>query len=172
MMAKMTTTRRLGSVVAGLVVLFVAYALTLELPGVRFCDGWCSRSFDPGDVPVFGRYMFTLAQTIVLGAGIWAGGSFVSRAILPHGFRWTAVASGAFVLSIVVALSLPSSQTGPAPSVPCSTPGPDGPNMGACQTGPPPMDERPRDRALVLAAGLTPLVIGVSLDRRRARPAP
>lgn len=78
---------RVAFVVAGLVAVVAAYALPLVLPGVRYCDGWCTRGFDPGDVGVFGRYTFTLAQTLVLVAGIWAGASLLSRAILPRRHR-------------------------------------------------------------------------------------
>lgn len=56
---------------------------------------------------------------------------------------WTALASGAFVLSIIVA------------------PG--------CRRR---RDERPRDRAVVVRAGLTALVVGGSLDLRRGRRTP
>jgi hypothetical protein len=143
-----------------------AFALTELLPPVRSCEGWCGPSFDTGSVSVFGRENLTALQTAVLLLGIWAGSYVVLRAVLPAHLRWTSVGAALFLVAFVVAVALPSETVGEAPSVPCSTPGQNGPVMGECTTGTAPQDERLMDRAMVLAAGAIALAASLSFDRR------
>lgn len=103
----------------------------------------------------------------MLAAGIWASAFVMSRAVLAMRLRWTAAGGGVLVLATVIALALPGSTVGAPPTVPCSTPGPDGPITGRCVTGPAPSDERLDDRALVIFSGVMALLAGGLLDRRR-----
>jgi hypothetical protein len=157
---------RIWAFLIGPSIVLAAFALTELLPPVRSCEGWCGPGFDPGSVPVFGRHNLTPLQTAVLLLGIWAGSYVVLRAVLPAHLRWTSVGAALFVVALAVAVALPSETVGEAPSIPCSTPGANGPVMGRCVTGIAPQDERLTDRAMVLATGAIGLGVALSIDRR------
>jgi hypothetical protein len=168
----MSVVRRTSLVVAAPLVLVVFLAVAWRvLPGAHVCVGsvgLSSRSTcDTGGANVFGSQLFTPAQSIVMALGIWAAAAVLGRALLPTTWRWAAGAFGLLALAVVVAYTLPSPQIGPPRTVPCSTPGPDGPVIGSCVTGPPPVDQRVPDRVLVVTAGLLALGVAVAADRRR-----
>jgi hypothetical protein len=156
-------------ILAAPVVLVALWATAwLAMPGVRHCVSiFCGANFDPGGVDLFGSQLFTPAQTVLMAIGIWASAFLLARGVLPARTAWTSVGFGLLVLAFVIAFTLPSPAVGPAPSRPCSTPGADGPVAGRCMTGPPPVDSRVPDRALVAAAGLLAVVSGSVADRRR-----
>jgi len=116
---------------------------------------------------VFGSLLFTPAQSIFMALGIWAAAAVLGLGVLPVRSLWTPVGFGVFAVAIVIAFTLPSLTTGRAPSVPCSTPGPSGAVAGRCDTGPPSVDARFSDRALVVTAGVLALSLAASVDRRR-----
>ncbi len=153
---------------APLVFLGLWWFAWVVLPGVHRCISIsCGAHFDPGGLNVFGEQFFTPAQTVDVAAGIFVASFMLALALLPRNSPWTPAGMGALALAVVIALALPSPTTGPAPSIPCSTPGPHGPVSGACATGPAPVDARIRDRALVLAGGFLALGLGLGTDRRR-----
>jgi hypothetical protein len=166
-------TRRALRAMGALVSLAVATAVAgwgVLLPGPRWCGSLsCGSAFDPGGLNVFGEQHFTLAQTAVIAAGVVVGVFLLARAVLPAWLAWTSVGLGTAVLALSVVVSLPEFETGPAPSVPCSTPGPDGPIAGRCSTGSAPVDPRVADRAASLAVGPGSVAGGLVLDRRRLR---
>jgi hypothetical protein len=146
---------------------FFAVASTM-LPAVRRCLSiYCGSRFDSGSVDVFGRDLFTLSSTVAIGLGIAVGGCLLARGLLPRPLRWTPVGFGVLSLAFVVALTLPSRIVGPAPQVPCSTPGADGPISGACIVGPEPTDDRIPERGAIAFAGIACFAAGVLTDRRR-----
>ncbi|MEX0983760.1 MAG: hypothetical protein WD096_01785 [Actinomycetota bacterium] len=154
--------------VGALAVLVGMTFLVAVLPGVRICKSmWCGYDFDPGGLDIFGRQLFTPAQTAVI-----ALGTLISSAMLAAGL-WlrlrftTAIGIGALVVTVVAAIMLPSVVTGSAPSVPCSTPGSNGRIEGTCIVGTTPMDARSLDRALIVLAGLAALALAAYVDRRR-----
>lgn len=156
-------------VLAAPVVTIACFALALSLlPAVRQCYAiYCGAHFDTGGVDVFGRDLFTLPQTIVIGLGIAVGAYLLARGLLPRLLRWTPIGFGVLSLTFVVALTLPSWVVGPAPQVPCSTPGADGPIAGSCTVGPVPTDDRVPERGAVAVAGIACLAASVLMDRRR-----
>lgn len=156
---------RIFAYLIGPSIIVAAFALTELLPPVRSCEG-CGRTFDPGSVAVFGRHNLTGLQTAVLLIGIWAGSLVVLRAAFPAHLRWTSVGAALLVVAFVVAVALPSETVGEAPSIPCSTPGQNGPVMGECATGAAPQDERLVDRGIVLVAGIIVLAVALRFDRR------
>lgn len=166
-------TRRALRAVGALAALAVASAVAgwgVMLPGPRWCGSRsCGAAFDPGGVNVFGEQHFTLAQTAVIAAGVVVGVFLLARVVLPAWLAWTSAGLGIAVLALAVVVALPEFETGPAPSVPCSTPGPDGPISGQCPSGPAPVDPRVADRAAILAIGTASVAGGILLDRRRLR---
>jgi len=138
------------------------------LPAVRQCYSiYCGPRFDSGGIDVFGRDLFTLPQTIAVGLGIAVGAYLLSRGLLPQFLRWTSVGFGVLSLTFVVGLTLPSRIVGPAPQVPCSTPGADGAIAGSCTVGPTPTDDRAPERGAIAVVGMACLAAGVLTDRRR-----
>jgi hypothetical protein len=120
---------------------------------------------DSGAVNVFGAGLFTRVQTVVMALGIGTAALLWSRAIMPS-LRATSLGVGIAALALVVAITLPSPVVGAAPSVPCTTPGPNGAVLGACATGPAPTDSRTGDRGLILIAGAVAVALGVWRDSR------
>jgi hypothetical protein len=165
----MSVLRRVALVVAAPVVLIGFFAVAWGLlPGPNACISVsCGPHYDPGGANVFGHEDFTIEQSIVMALGIWMSAAVFGSAVLPATRRRTAAGFGLLSLALVIAFTLPSPETGPAPSTPCFTPGPSGPIVGGCQTGPPPIDERFRDRVLVAGAGLLALGAAAAVDRRR-----
>jgi hypothetical protein len=144
------------------------------LPGPKGCVGsgafvpsgpFAPSHCDPGAVNVFGAGVFTLLQTLVMAVGIGTAALLWSRAIMPL-LRGTSLGVGIGALALVVAITLPSPVVGAAPSVPCTTPGPNGAVLGACATSPAPTDSRTADRGLVLIAGAVTVALGVWRDSR------
>ena len=147
-------------------IVFILVASTL-LPAVRRCHSiYCGSHFDSGGVDVFGRDNLTLSQTVVVGLGVAVGAYLLARGLLPRLVPWTSVGFAMLSLAFIVALTLPSRTVGPAPQVPCSTPGPDGPIAGACVVGPVPSDDRLPERGVIAFAGMACLAAGVLADRR------
>jgi hypothetical protein len=136
------------------------------LPGPRGCFGsFVPVRCDSGAVNVFGAGLFTLVQTLVMAVGIWTAALLLSRAIMPS-LMGTSLGLSIAALALVVAITLPSPVVGAAPSVPCTTPGPNGAVAGACITGPAPTDSRSVDRGLVLVAGAAAVTLGLWRDSR------
>ena len=90
----------------------------------------------------------------------WASAVLLARGLLPWRLRWTPLAFGILMLASVVAIALP------APRPPVSNPGGDGAVAGRCVTEAPPFDDRLPERALILAAGLAGITVGVVFNRR------
>jgi hypothetical protein len=144
------------------------------LPGPKGCVGpgsfvpsgpFAQFHCDSGAVDIFGAGVFTLFQTLVMALGIGTAALLWSRAIMPS-LRAGSLGLGIAALALVVAITLPSPVVGAAPSVPCSTPGPNGAVSGSCATGPAPTDRRTADRGLVLIAGAVAVALGVWRDSR------
>jgi len=167
--AEMTRTARVLVVLAAPVVTAACFALaSAVLPAVRHCLSiYCGSHFDSGGVDFFGRDWFTLPQTIAISLGIAVGAYLLSRGLLPRLLRWTPVGFGMLSLAFIVALTLPPRIVGPAPQLPCSTPGAEGPIVGACTVGPEPTDDRVPERGAVAVVGMACLAAGVLTDRRR-----
>ena len=136
------------------------------LPEPHACIGPFIRVHcDSGAVNVFGAGLLTLAQTLVIGVGIWTAAVLWSRAIVPS-LLGTSLGLGVAALALVIVITLPSPVVGAAPSTPCTTPGPNGSVAGACTTGPAPTDSRSVDRGLVLVAGAAAVALGVWRDSK------
>ena len=139
------------------------------LPGPHGCIGTFvgSRSrCDPGAVNVLGRGLFTIPQTLVMAVGIWTSALFWSRAIMPS-LIGTSLGVSIAALALMVAVTLPSSVVGAPPSVPCTTPGPNGDVTGRCVTGPTPTNSRTVDRGLILVVGAAAVAVGLWRDSKR-----
>jgi hypothetical protein len=163
--------RRTALAVAGVLLAFsgVWVAATL-LPGVILCPSIECGDFDARGLDLLGRQNFTLAQTVLIGAAVVAGGSLVAASALPRRSVWTAIGAGTFGLMVVLSLALPPDTLGAAPTRPCSTPGPKGPIQGECVVGEAPMDVRLMYRGGFLALGLVALGVGWAVDRQRTKP--
>jgi hypothetical protein len=148
--------------------LVAAVAVVTLVPGPHTCLSFdCGPHFDSGAIDVFGSGNLTLAQTLVLAAGIWIAAWLLIRVVLPTK-PLTSTGIATMVLAVAIAWLLPSQVVGPEPSVACSSPGAGGrPIEGRCATGPPPMDDRLQIRVLVLAAGLSGLGLGAIGERAR-----
>jgi hypothetical protein len=138
------------------------------LPGPHGCIGpgpFVRFRCDSGAVNVFGAGQFTLVQTLVMAVGIWTAALLWSRAIMPS-LMATSLGLAVATLALVVVITLPSPVVRAAPSVPCTTPGPNGPVAGTCTTGPAPTDSRSVDRGLILVAGAAAVALGVWRDSK------
>lgn len=165
----MSVLRRVVLVLAAPVALVGSFAIAWSaVPGIHPCMSVsCGPHYDASGANVFGSDVYTLQQSIVMAFGIWVGVALLGWGIFPARWRRTPIGFGFCVLAFVIALALPSPETGSAPSVPCTTPGPDGPILGGCVTGPAPVDERLGDRALVATAGVLVFALATASDRRR-----
>ena len=163
----MSSSRRVLFGVSGLVAaaagLWVAWTL---IPGVHGCVSIACGDFESGGVDVFGRGNFTARQTWVMAAVIAVGGFTVMRAVLPSRSIWAAAGSSVLVLAVVASISVPSRVVAAAPTVACSTPGPDGPIPGACVVGTTRVDGRVGDRLLLAMVGVGALCVGIAADRK------
>jgi hypothetical protein len=164
----MTVMRRVALVLAGPIVLAGLLAVAALMPGVRQCVSIsCGSHFDPGGANVFGHEVLTPEQSIVVAFGIWGAAVLFGRGVLPARSWWLPIGFGLFALATVVAFTLPSWTIGPPPSIPCVSPGVNGLAQGRCITGPPPVDDRLWDRAIVEGAGVVALGAASLIDRKR-----
>jgi hypothetical protein len=165
--------RRLLYLVASPIALAVSFVIAwglLPFPRIFICPAPCGGN--SGAVDVFGSGKFTLAQTMVMAAGIWLSMLFLALAALPTRLLLCA-GFGVLVLAFAIGFTLPSPVVGPEPSVVCYTPdGGGGQVAGRCSTGPAPTDTRIGLRLLVAGGGILVLGLSGAVDaawRRRRR---
>jgi hypothetical protein len=154
-------------------VIVTAAVVVHLLPGPRPCLSFdCGPSFDSGAVGLFGDGNLTLSQTLLTAASIWAAAWLLARAVIGTKM-FTSAGVATVVLALIIGWFIPSHVVGPSPSVACSSPDAGGhPVPGRCITGNPPLDNQFGVRLLVLAGGLTVLVLARIGDLARSHAAP